>query len=317
MRTGLKLAVSPPELYSFPFTAMGTSCSVHLYALTALEAEKSALGVRVEIARIEGRYSCYREDSLLSEINRVAMRGDTFELDEETMGLFAYARSCHEKSDGLFDITSGMLRRAWNFSSGQLPEPEEIERLLPLVGLQKMIWDPPRIAFPIPGMEIDLGGIGKEYAADRAAALCLSAGIRHGLIDLGGDIRIIGPHPDGSPWKIGIRNPFISDSLAGTVALSGGALATSGDYERRIECNGKRYGHILDPRTGWPVQGLTSVSVAADQCLAAGSLATLAMLRGREGIAWLTGLASSILHLWIDSDGMSGGTLPVSVKRSD
>ena len=298
------------ELHRFPFFALGSSCVLHLYAVTEAQAGAAALAAQGEIERIEARYSRYRPASFLSEINRAAARGESIDLDEETLGLFSYARSCYEKSEGLFDITAGILRRAWDFSSDRLPSQEEIDALLPFVGFAQVAWAPPRLAFPVLGMEIDLGGIGKEYAADRAAELCAAVGMEHGLIDLGGDIRILGPHPDGAPWNIGIRDPFRPGQQITAVELSKGALATSGDYERKIEIGGKRYGHLLDPRTGWPVQGLVSVSVVADQCLVAGSLATLAMLRGRGGQEWLQGLpVTESRHLWIDSQGKSGGTL--------
>ncbi len=288
---------------------MATQCSIHLYAESLESAQVAAGHAQKEIERIEECYSRYRPGSFLSEINRVAERGGSIELDEETASLFAYARACYEKSDGLFDITSGILRRAWNFSSGVLPERKEVERLLSLVGLEKIVWELPRLTFRIPGMEVDLGGIGKEYAADRAAEICLESGIHHGLIELGGDIRVIGPHPDQSSWKIGIRNPFMPDTTAGTVELSSGGLATSSDYQRRIEVDGKFYGHLLHPKTGRPVAGLVSVSAMADNCLAAGSITTLAMLRGEAGKDWFSALNPSLRYLWIDRDGTIGGPL--------
>jgi len=275
--------VPPLSLYSFPFGAMATPCSIHLYSGGHAEAGLVAQRAQAEIARIELRYSRYRPGSFLSQINQVAAHGGSVDLDEETASLFAYARSCHEKSDGLFDITSGILRRAWDFGSGKVPKQEEVDQLLPFVGLEKIEWDLPRVNFRVPGMEIDLGG----------------------------DVRVIGPHPDLSPWEIGIRHPFAPDTIMGKVELSEGALATSGDYQRRIVKDGKRYGHLLDPRTGWPIQGLASVSVVADQCLAAGSLTTVAMLRGVGGKNWLAGLRPDLRYLWIDSEGNLGGSIAV------
>jgi thiamine biosynthesis lipoprotein len=137
--------------------------------------------------------------------------------------------------------------------------------------------------------------------------------VRHGFIDLGGDIRVIGPQPDGLPWRIGIRHPRDADRLAAEIALLSGALATSGDYERFIEVDGRRYCHILDPKTGWPAQGLSSVTVISDRCLVAGTLSTAAMLKGSVGAAWLHGLG--VRHLVIDEGGNSCGTEP-SLTRS-
>jgi len=132
-------------------------------------------------------------------------------------------------------------------------------------------------------------------------------GVRHGLINLGGDIRVVGPHPDGSPWQIGIRDPRKPDRMLRSVALRQGALATSGDYERCFTLDGRRYGHILNPRTGWPVQGLAAVSVIADYCVVAGSAATIGMLKENAGKTWLVGLG--LPHLWVDTQGKIGGSL--------
>jgi FAD:protein FMN transferase len=177
---------------------------------------------------------------------------------------------------------------------------------LPRVGLDKIAWDNSRLTFTIPGMEIDFGGIGKEYAVDRAAGVCAALGIHHGLVDLGGDIRLIGPHPDGTPWRIGIRHPRQPAVSMAEITLASGALATSGDYERFSEVEGQRYCHILDPRTGWPVRGLLTVSVITNECLVAGSLSTTAMLKGRDGVAWLKALG--VRHIFMEDDGRVGGT---------
>lgn len=286
------------EISSFPFSAMGTVCNLHLYADTPAAAENASRAAVTEVRRIEQRYSRYRSESVLSEINRVAQQGGSIDLDQETAGLLDYAFACYQNSDGLFDISSGLLRRAWNFGRNQLPSQGEIDCLLNRIGLDKLSWRRPTLRFPVPGMELDLGGIGKEYAADRAAAVCVDLGIRHGLVELGGDIRVIGPHPDLAPWSIGIRHPRRPESLMATVEVEQGALATSGDYERCIEVHGKRYGHIINPKTGWPVEGLASVAVAADQCMVAGSLCTIAMLKGRGGVSWLEKLG--VPHLWMD-----------------
>lgn len=299
-------------LHSFPFDAMGTECILHLYSLTADDAEMAAEQAIFEIERIEARYSRYRADSVLSGINKTAVAGGCIEVDAETAALLDYAVACHRISDGLFDITSGILRRAWNFASGQLPAAEQVAALLPHVGMDKLVWTRPRIEFPVPGVELDFGGIGKEYAADRAAEVCSGCGIAHGLVDLGGDIRIIGPHPDGRPWTIGIRDPRRPDVAITNVELAGGALATSGDYERYLEIDGRRYCHILNPRTGWPAEGLRSVSIHAEQCMLAGSLATMAMLKGDEGVAWLNGLGQ--FYHCINSTGQQHWTLPTLTR---
>lgn len=291
--------------YHVAFRAMGSPCELHLHGPDAAETRRVAESVIADVQRLERRYSRYRDDSLTSAINRVAAAAGRCEVDAETAALLDYAETCYRESDGLFDITSGVLRRAWTFENACAPEPEAIAALLDRVGWGKVVWKRPLLSFGRPGMEIDFGGIGKEYAADRAAALCLDAGIRSGLINLGGDVRVIGPLPDGGPWRIGIRDPERPETLLGGVLMTGGALATSGDYARFVRIDGRRYGHILDPRTGWPVLGLVSVSVIAASCLVAGSLSTIAMLKGRAGIEWLRSL--DVPHLWIDAEGGRGG----------
>jgi len=294
-----------PELYSFPFSAMGTECNLHFYTEGASRADEIADLAIAEVYRIEDRYSRYLPDSLLSEINRVAQAGGGISVDNETGGLLDYAYACHS---GLFDISCGILRQAWgDFSSDALPPKEKIDSLLSRVGLDKISWKNPDLKFPVPGMELDFGGIGKEYAADRAAEVCISLGIRHGLVDLGGDIHVIGPHPDMSPWLIGIRHPRNTGSLMGNIELSKGALASSGDYERCMVIGGIRYGHIINPLTGWPIRGLTSVSVVADKCIVAGGICTIAMLKGVESVRWLMELGEP--HLWADENDNQGGTL--------
>jgi len=290
------------------FYAMGSDCALHLYGGAAKDLEPIAVAAEEEIRRIEARYSRYRDDSELARINKVAATGGVIDIDAETAGLMAYAKACFAKSDGAFDVTSGRLRAVWNFSVSRLPDRRSIDAVLPFIGLDNVILANSRLHFRRPGMELDFGGLGKEYAADRAAEVCLELGMRHGFIDLGGDIRTVGPQPDGLPWRIGIRHPRAADRLAAEIALPSGALATSGDYERFIEVDGRRYCHILDPNTGWPAQGLSSVTVISDRCLVAGSLSTAAMLKGRAGAAWLRGLG--VRHLVIDRDGNSSGTEP-------
>lgn len=294
---------------------MGSPCEIQLFTKTGLKAKRVADAVIADVHRLEARYTRYRSDSFLSAINRVASAGGSIKVDEVTAGLLNYAATCHEQSDGLFDITSGVLRQAWNFKSGELPDEAQIQILLNKIGWHKLRWKPPMLEFPMPGMEIDFGGVVKEYAVDRAAALCLEAGIRHGVVNLGGDIKVIGPRADGRPWRIGIRHPHQKEALIETLLLHEGALASSGDYERCIMINGVRYGHVLNPKTGWPVQYLSSVSVIGDFCVVAGSASTIAMLKEDKGPVWLE--AMGLPHLWMDVHGVEGGSLVKGVNKEE
>jgi thiamine biosynthesis lipoprotein len=293
----------------FPFRAMGSLCELRLYAEDPSAIAQSAIA---EVSRLEAKYSRYRDDSLLTRINRSAGDAAGVRVDAETAGLLDYAETAWRASEGRFDLTSGVLREAWDFRSGRLPAREAVDALLPRVGWQHVVWQRPQLVLTRPGMQLDLGGIVKEYAADRVAELCRRLGARGGVVDLGGDLAIIGPHPDGSPWRVGVRDPFAPERALVRLAVFAGGVATSGDTERCMWVDGSRYGHILDPRSGWPVEGPAAVTVLASHCLIAGTASTVAMLRGRaEGPAWLA--AENIPHVCVDQDG----SLTVAVSASD
>ncbi len=296
---------SPPYSYSFP--AMGADCQLTLYAADEHEADQAADLTMAEVWRIEEKYSRYIGGNALSDINRAASTGGKVNVDDETAELLNYAFTAFQLSEGLFDVSSGVLRRVWDYSTDKTPSQSSIEHLLPFIGLGKVTWETPYLHFLLSGMELDFGGIGKEYAVDRGADICRSMGIQSGLLDLGGDIRVLGPHPDSSPWEIGIRHPRNPDVSLGIIQLTSGAVATSGDYERYIEVAGKRYCHILNPLTGWPVNGLSSVTVIAEQCLLAGTLSTIAMLKEDGGKKWLDDLG--IQHCWVDNKLRTGGNI--------
>ena len=293
----------------FHFGAMACECEIRIAGLPQADAQPLAEQTMAEVRRIERRYSRYLADSMLSRINAGAGSGQPVAVDSETGHLLDFAASLHAASDGLFDITSGVLRRAWDFKTGRRPAVGELEALLPLVGWSQVQWmqgqehgqKHGQVLLPLAGMELDFGGIGKEYAADRAATLLQSLGVQSGLVNLGGDIRLLGPQLDGSPWALGIADPRSPGAVRATMQLRDGALATSGDYERFFELEGQRYCHILNPHTGWPTTGWQSISVVAPACLAAGSLATIAMLKGAAALAFLD--AQQIDYLAIDALG--------------
>lgn len=293
--------------FCYRFKAMGSPCEVQGFVGSRQQGEAVAQQVLAEVERLEQRYSRYRQDSLLSRINQVAAAGGQIEVDEETCGLLNYAATCYVQSDGLFDITSGVLRRAWRFEKGQLPDGDLIARLLEIVGWNKLQWQAPMLTFPEAGMEIDLGGVVKEYAADRAATVCKSLDMHSGLVNLGGDIRVVGARPDGSPWIVGIQHPRKPGEVLQNLELFAGGVATSGDYERCIQIGEERYSHILNPRTGWPVKHLTTVSVVGDFCLIAGSASTIGMLKEHDGPQWLSKLG--LPHVWVKQAGEIGGSL--------
>lgn len=258
---------------------MGGPCSIRLDCTDERLGRELIDDARTRVAEIEQRCSRYRSDSLISRINHRAGSGEATEVDAETQGLFQYAQTLWEQSEGLFDPTSGVLRRAWNFKHDQLPAQSEIDALLPLISWPQVSIQDRWITLPIAGMELDFGGFVKEYAADAALSVLTAGGIDHALVELAGDVAISGPQGSGEAWPVGISDPLQPSTALAEVKLSRGGLATSGDYHRCIEIGGRRYGHVLSPIDGWPVPGLASVSVVADQCLVAGSMATLALLK--------------------------------------
>ncbi|GJI96642.1 FAD:protein FMN transferase [Duganella caerulea] len=282
------------------FQAMASRCELRFAAPDAHTAALLAQRAMDEVLRIETKYSRYRPDSIVSRINAAAGR-EAVHCDPETMSLLGYAAALHGASEGLFDITSGVLRRAWDFRRPRVPGKEVLEPLLALVGWDKVDCGAEDIHLRQAGMEIDFGGFGKEYAADRAAALLADAGVRHGYVNLGGDMRFIGPRLNGRPWSIGIQDPRDPDSVVASIPVSHGALATSGDYERYFELDGQRYCHILDPRDGMPVRYWRSVSVLAPMATAAGSCSTIAMLKQQDGLNFLN--ASDMGYLAVNDQG--------------
>lgn len=274
----------------FTFRAMASRCEVRLCADDEALAQRWAQAAIDEVRRIEAKFSRYTDDSVTTRINRAA-GGPPLPVDDETAALLDFGATLWASSGGRFDLTSGVLRRAWRFDLPRLPSQEEIDALRAQVGWAGVTWesDARRLQLPRDGMEIDFGGLGKEYAADRAAGVLMAAGVRNGFVNLGGDVRAIGPAPDGAPWRIGIQHPRGPAGVTmATIDLTTEGLATSGDYERFIEVDGQRYCHILDPRTGWPTSHWQSVSVVAPVCVAAGACATVAMLMPRdEALAFL------------------------------
>ncbi len=254
----------------YPFTAMGTRCELRLYADDDGAAARAASAAISEVRRIERAYSRCRPDSVVSAINDAAQRGGAISLTPEAAGLVDLAYEAYRVSGGLFDVTTSALREIWRDNIAAPPTQRQIARALARVGLHKVAWKRPWLSFGQRDMQIDLGAIGKEYAADRAAIVCRRRGIVSGLVDLGGDIAAIGLHPEGTPWRIGVRDPRAPESALATLFVTRGGVATSGGSEGFWDFDGRRYEHIFDPTTGWPVSGLASVTVAAELVSARG-----------------------------------------------
>jgi thiamine biosynthesis lipoprotein len=273
------------DLLAVKFTAMASSCEVLVSSMGRDAALAIGAVAAQEAWRIEKKFSRYRDDSVTAWIHR--NRGTPIEVDEETAALMDFASRCFDLSEGLFDITSGVLRRVWRFDgSDRIPDIAAVDELLPLIGFEKLQWSPPRLLLP-EGMELDFGGIGKEYAVDRSYELLAVRDTTPFLVNFGGDLRA-NRSPSHGPWQVGIERPDTEREPTLLLDLEHGALATSGDSRRYVLRDGVRYGHILHPGTGWPVLGAPrSVTVAASSCTEAGLLATMALLHGNGAQAFL------------------------------
>ena len=294
MRKKREIALSQREDgYCISFNAMASPCEVIIETNQVTLAEQVGEAVTNEVWRIEDKYSRYDPQSICSQINNA--QGKTVALDHETYLLLNFAQQCYELSEGLFDITSGILRQVWHFDgSDKIPSKKQVKNTLLNVGWHKVNYDEKSIILP-KGMEIDLGGLGKEYAVDKAILLVKNITQQPTLVNLGGDLAATSARKNNQPWNVGIEHPGILD-LEGnpgknnvTVSLLQGALATSGDAKRYLLKAGKRYSHILNAKTGWPIENTPhSITVVAPQCIQAGILATLSLMQGKDAEDFLT-----------------------------
>jgi thiamine biosynthesis lipoprotein len=246
-----------------------------------------------EARRIEKKFSRYLRTSVVSQINDEA-GGSPLVIDDETETLIRSALELSDLTEGRFDPTVGVLRRVWDFRRAEVPAEAAILALLPLVDARSVVLRHGTVRLLREGMELDLGGVGKEYAADRVAELLQDRGAESVLVNLLGDVRTVGCRGDGRPWVIGVQDP--RDPSRHRLAIRAQedcGIATSGDYERGFDFEGIRYHHLLDAITGRPARGLASVTVLAPTAFEAGRLATAAFLLGPvRGLALLEATTS-------------------------
>ena len=274
------------EFLIHSFNAMASPCEVRVDCSNPKLSSQIGRIAETEAQRIEFKYSRYRDDSVISLINR--SEGKPVAVDEETAALLDYADSCYRISKGLLDVTSCVLRRVWRFDgSDRIPGRRQVREILPYIGWSRVTWKRPTLILPR-GMEIDFGGLGKEYAVDSAVIKIMQVSKVPVLINFGGDLRVSGPRRDNRRWLVAIESADGTGITSSRLELSSGALTTSGDARRFLRKNGARYSHILDPRNGWPVRNAPrSVTVAAPTCMEAGVMSTLAMLQGRKAEVFL------------------------------
>jgi thiamine biosynthesis lipoprotein len=284
------------NLWIGSFQAMASDCELLVEGVDEAQALAFLMIAAKETWRIEHKFSRYVTGNIIDRINTSA--GKSIQVDVETASLLNFADQCYQLSDGLFDISSGALRKIWRFDgSDAVPNKVQIKQALQQIGWEKVDWQAPCLKLE-KGMELDLGGVGKEYAVDRVM-LALNAALEHVLkkssrsscrfvVNFGGDLACSGPRLDGSPWTIGVESSQRDKTAVATVSLSQGAVATSGDSRRYLLKDGVRYSHILSPLTGEAIiDAPRAISVAAANCMQAGMLSTFAMLQGEHAEEFL------------------------------
>jgi thiamine biosynthesis lipoprotein len=290
----------PPATHGLPaslplrkltFPALGTTCEVQYAApkgeAQAISFERAVVGW---VNAFEAKYSRFRPGSLVSRINAAAGR-EWVEIDAEMDGLLKLCDTLFFMTQGIMDPTLLPLIRLWNYKTDtpRVPAPAEIAAARALVGWRKVQRAPGRVFLPEAGMALDFGGFGKEYAVDLTAQIATDHGINHALVDYGHDLRALGAPPGRPAWHIGLEDPKKPGTSAGSMAIVGKGVASSGDYIRGFVIGGKRFGHIIDPRSGSPVaNGCMQSTVVAANCLQAGVLATTSFVLGvPQGIEFI------------------------------
>lgn len=277
--------LSAQEKYTRTLKLMGSRFDITVVAKDEVQANDYIDLALSEISRIEKEISSWDPESETSKI--IANAGiQPLKVNRELYDLITRAVKISELTEGAFDITYASMDRIWKFdgSMNHLPTDDEIAQSIRKVGYKNIVLDPEHqtVFLKNKGMRIGFGAIGKGYAADKAKQLLISEGVNGGIINASGDLTTWGTQPDGSPWMVGITNPLNKNKVFSWFPLDNNAVVTSGNYEKFVEFNGKKYTHIIDPRTGWPVSGLTSVTIFAPKAELADALATSVFVMGRE-----------------------------------
>ncbi|MEZ6187154.1 MAG: FAD:protein FMN transferase [Planctomycetota bacterium] len=270
------------ELVERRLGVMGTDLQLTVLGEDRASLEETLDLAEAELRRVEDVFTSWR-DSELTRLNAAAGQGP-FAVSREQCELIARALKVSELTDGAFDITFASVGKLWDFKADPptIPSPEAVAAALEHVGWQKVQVDLEHGTVSLPaGTRIGLGGMAKGYGVDRAMAVLLKRGIRHGLVNAGGDLKALG-RKRGKPWEIAIKHPRDRERVLAVIPVSNACVVTSGDYERFVEYEGKRYHHILDPRTGYPSTGCMSATVVAPEAALADALATALCVLGPE-----------------------------------
>jgi thiamine biosynthesis lipoprotein len=299
---------APEALFSESRPAMGTTFEIHLYAADRARAQELFEAAFEEIERVEAALSNYRPTSELSRINAQAGAGAVV-TDPEVFALVGRAFEYSRRSEGAFDITVGKLMKAWGFfrGAGRFPSDEELARARAQTGWRRVALDPARrsVRFLAPGLELDPGGIGKGYALDRVAALLREGGVTAALLYSGSSsIYALGAPPGKEGWTVRVPDPLDRSRDLSSVVLKDRSLSTSGNYEKFFRLGGRTYCHIMDPRTGRPVEGVLQTTVIAPEATDSDALSTTVFVLGPErGARLLKGMPGTSAFIVTDKSG--------------
>jgi thiamine biosynthesis lipoprotein len=264
---------------------MGTIVEIVVAAADKRTAEHAMAYGFQALQQVDQRMSIYQPTSELSRINRLA--GEQWvHTDADLLTVITAALDISRQSHGALDVTILPLMRLWGFvhQAGRVPTTTELRTTLPLIDYRHIQLDPsqPTIHFARQGVELDLGGIAKGYAVDTALTALLAHGVNHALVNAGGDLFALGTATTDTAWVVDIQHPRLADRSLATVQVHNRSVATSGDYEKYFEQDGKRYCHLIDPRSGYPVQDVASVTILADTTMQADAISTAVFILGPD-----------------------------------
>ena len=312
------LVCSAQQPYKRTLKLMGSRFEITVVAQDSIAANQSIDSAISEIDRIEKLISSWDENSQTSKINRYAGI-QPVKVDPELFNLIERAIKISKLTDGAFDISYASMDKIWKFdgSMTQMPSEEEISSSVAKVGYKNILLNhhDGTVFLKIKGMKIGFGAIGKGYAADKAKELLLSKGVSSGIINASGDMSVWGKQPNGSDWKIAITNPLNQNKVFALLPIKNGAVVTSGNYEKYVTFGGIRYSHIIDPRTGYPSQGIISVTVFAPNAELADALATSVFVMGKEAGLDRINQLPKIECIIIDEEGNISTSKNIKIDR--
>ncbi|MDO7598586.1 MAG: FAD:protein FMN transferase [Flavobacteriaceae bacterium] len=310
---------SAQKLYSESSILMGSSFEITVVAEDEDFAKESLAIAKKEIIRIEDLISSWDQKSETSRINRNAGIA-AVEVSKELFDLIFRAQQISKLSSGAFDLTFAAIDKLWNFDGkeSEMPNPDTLKASVFHIGYQLIELDEESLTVFLPkkGMKIGFGAIGKGYAADRAKQLLVERGVLGGIINASGDMNTWGTKPDGSSWTIGIVNPMNKKKVFSWFSLEHNAVVTSGDYEKFTQINGRRYSHIIDPRTGIPSQGIVSCTVFAGKAELADAIATAIFVMGVQSGLFLIDQLPNIEAILIDDSGIIHRSKNIEIEEN-